>query len=286
MSWELEQSTTLIPKGDGSDYEVTPGSIYPAGYIGSKYSIRRVEGKISLSLKSYSGNHVESSTLPKNLLKTIREIKGEHSGTIRIRWNGDTILAPQYGNPPLYIGKMRYGEGAGLNFPGLELDRHKSGTLSVYAGPQSALDVGEKWSVPGCKGNIRPKLTRRHRGGRTNTITEHPQLVDYVVHNILWEGKRLYVNNFGHVITPVNIHLLRSKGVDLAKSVGEFDEQGLFNSARFTYERAERTNKSLGRPWVMAVIGHVDDFDDQGPHPDLSTGTSLPLNDDEAWEGQ
>ena len=72
--------------------------------------------------------------------------------------------------------------------------------------------------------------------------------------------------------------------MDLAKSVEEFNEQGLFNSARFTYERAERTNKSLGRPWVMSVIGHIDDFDDQGPHPDPSTG--VPLDDDEDWGGQ
>ncbi len=282
MSWELEQSPTLIPEGNGSDQEVAPGSTYPCGYIGSKFSLRRVAGRISLSLKSYSGNHVESKSLPKNLLKSIHEIKGEHSGTIRIRWNGDTILAPQNGKQPLYIGKMRYSEGAGLIFPGLDLDRYKSGPLSVYTGPHSALDVGERWSVPGYKGNIRPKLTRRHVRGRTNTITKHPDLVDYVVHNVQWEGKRLYINNFGHIITPVNIHLLRSKGVDLAKVLEEFDEQGLYNSVRFTYERAERTNKSLGRPWVMAVIGHVNDFDDQGPHPDTSMGHSL--NDDEAGE--
>ena len=174
---------------------------------------------------------------------------------------------------------MRYAEGAGQIFPGLDLDRHKSGILTVYAGPQSALDIGERWSVPAYKGNIRPRLTRRNSGGRTNTITKHPTLVDYVVHNVQWEGKRMYVNNFGHVITPVNIHLLRSKGVDLTRVLAEFDEQGLYNSARFTYERAERTNKSLGRPWVMAAIGHIDDFDEPGPHPDASMGHALDDDD-------
>ena len=67
--------------------------------------------------------------------------------------------------------------------------------------------------------------------------------------------------------------------MDLARVLAEFDEQGLYNSARFTYERAERTNKSLGRPWVMAVIGHIDDFDEPGPHPDASMGHALDDDD-------
>ncbi len=287
MSWVLDAVPTVLPRGSDSEYEVKPGWSYPAGYVGSKYSLRRVQGRISLSLKSYSGNYVESDELPKNLLSTIHDLKGKYSGSLRIRWNGDTILAPQNGEPPIYIGKMRYENGAGSAFPGLDLDCPKTGTLSVYAGPQSHLDVGEIWSVP-AYGHIRPKLTRRFRyegeRERINSATKHPELIDYVVHNIQWEGKRMYITNFGHIVSPVSVHLLRDKGVDLEETVNGFVEQGLFNAARFTFDRAERTYNRFGRPWVMATIGHVNDYDDTGPQPDLSTGPEYNLSDENVKE--
>ena len=283
----LDAVPTVLPRGSDSEYEVKPGWSYPAGYVGSKYSLRRVQGKISLSLKSYSGNYVESDDLPKNLLSTIHDLKGKYSGSLRIRWNGDTILAPQNGEPPIYIGKMRYENGAGSAFPGLDLDCPKTGTLSVYAGPQSHLDVGEIWSVP-AYGHIRPKLTRRFRyegeRERINSATKHPELIDYVVHNIQWEGKRMYVTNFGHIVSPVSVHLLRDKGVDLEETVNGFVEQGLFNAARFTFDRAERTYNRFGRPWVMATIGHVNDYDETGPQPDLSTGPEYDMSDENVKE--
>ena len=287
MSWTLDAIPTVLPRGIDSEYEVKPGWSYPAGYVGSKYSLRRVQGRVSLSLKSYSGNYVESDELPKNLLSTIHDLKGKYSGSLRIRWNGDTILAPQNGEPPIYIGKMRYENGAGSAFPGLDLDCPKTGTLSVYAGPQSHLDVGEIWSVP-AYGHIRPKLTRRFRyegeRERINSATKHPELIDYVVHNIQWEGKRMYITNFGHIVSPVSVHLLRDKGVDLEETVNGFVEQGLFNAARFTFDRAERTYNRFGRPWVMATIGHVNDYDDTGPQPDLSTGPEYNLSDENVKE--
>jgi hypothetical protein len=278
----------VLPGGSDSGH-VKPGESYPAGYVGSKYSLRRVQGKVSLSLKSYSGNYVESDELPKNLLSTIRDLKGKYSGSLRIRWNGDTILAPQNGEPPIYIGKMRYENGAGSAFPGLDLDCPKTGTLSVYAGPQSPLDVGEIWSVPAI-GHIRPNLTRRRRSRsegerrRVNTATKHPELIDYVIHNIQWEGKRMYITNFGHIVSPVSVHLLRNKGVDLEETVNDFVEQDLFNAARFTFDRAERTYNRFGRPWVMATIGHVNDYDETGPQPDLSTGPEYYLSDENVKE--
>ena len=287
MSWILDAVPTVLPRGSDSEYEVKPGWSYPAGYVGSKYSLRRVQGRVSLSLKSYSGNYVESDELPKNLLSTIHDLKGKYSGSLRIRWNGDTILAPQNGEPPIYIGKMRYENGAGSVFPGLDLDCPKTGTLSVYAGPQSHLDVGEIWSVP-AYGHIRPKLTRRFRyegeRERINSATKHPELIDYVVHNIQWEGKRMYVTNFGHIVSPVSVHLLRDKGVDLEETVNGFVEQGLFNAARFTFDRAERTYNRFGRPWVMATIGHVNDYDEDGPQPDLSTGPEYDMSDENVKE--
>jgi len=287
LAWILEPIPTTIPKKDNSEYTIKPGWSYPAGYTGTKYSIRRIQGRIRLSLKSYSGNYVEAEELPKNLLSTIHDLKGNYAGSLRIRWNGDTILAPQNGEPPIYIGKMRYEKGAGSIFPGLDLDRQKTGILSVYSGPQSHLDVGEIWSVP-AYGHIRPKLTRRFKyegeRERINTSTKHSELVDYVVHNIQWEGKRMYITNFGHIVTPVSMHLLRDKGVDLEGAVNEFVEQGLFNAARFTFDRVERTHKRFGRPWVMATIGHIDDFDDEGPQPDLSTGPEYDLSDENVKE--
>ena len=287
MSWILDAVPTVLPRDSDSEYEVKPGWSYPAGYVGSKYSLRRVQGRVSLSLKSYSGNYVESEDLPKNLLSTIHDLKGKYSGSMRIRWNGDTILAPQNGEPPIYIGKMRYENGAGSAFPGLDLDRHKTGTLSVYPGPQSHLDVGEIWSVP-AYGHIRPKLTRRFRyegeRERINSATKHPELIDYVVHNIQWEGKRMYITNFGHIVSPVSVHLLRDKGVDLEETVNDFVEQGLFNAARFTFDRAERTYNRFGRPWIMATIGHVNDYDETGPQPDLSTGPEYDMGDENVKE--
>lgn len=287
MSWELVPEPTVLPRDSGSEYAVEPGLSYPAGYVGSKYSLRRVGGRLSLSLKSYSGNYVESEGLPEGLLSAIREFKGKYTGSMRIRWNGDTILAPQNGEPPIYIGKMRYRNGAGSTFTGLDLDRPKTGTLSVYAGPQSHLDVGEVWSVP-AYGHIRPRLTRRFRyegeRERINTATTHSDLIDFVIHNIQWGGKRMYITNFGHIVTPVSIHLLRDKGVDLEEAITDFVDHGLFNAARFTYDRVERTYNRFGRPWVMATIGHVKDYDDTGPQPDLSTGPEYDLSDENVKE--
>ena len=95
LSWTLENLPSELPRGGERLYTVNPGEVYPAGYIGSKYSLRKIKGKYSLSLKSYSGNHVEAKKLPKNLLSTLSTLTGNYSGTIRIRWNGDTLLAPQ-----------------------------------------------------------------------------------------------------------------------------------------------------------------------------------------------
>ena len=65
LSWTLENLPSELPMGGERSYTVNPGEVYPAGYIGSKYSLRKIKGKYSLSLKSYSGNHVEA----KNYLK-------------------------------------------------------------------------------------------------------------------------------------------------------------------------------------------------------------------------
>jgi len=279
--WTLEEVSTTIPRGDGREFTVNPGIGYPAGYVGSKYAVRRVGNRYTFSLKSYAGNYVEANQMPRNLISCIRKYKPTFSGTLRIRWNGDTILAPQNGEPPIYLGKMRYDEGAESIFPGLNLCEKRDG-MHIYAGPQSHLDVGEIWSIP-AYGHIRPKMTRRFRyegqRERINTQTEHIDLTTYVINNIQWEGKRLYFNNFGQIITPVHYHLLRNNDIELESTVREFTNTGLYNAARFVTDRAKRTTTRFGRPWVMLVIGHVDDFD-IGPEPDLSTGPEYDLSDE------
>ena len=283
LSWTLENSSSELTMGNGKSYTINPGDGYPAGYIGTKYSLRKIKGRYSLSLKSYSGNYVEAEKLPKNLLSTLSSLKGNYSGTIRIRWNGDTLLSPENGEPAIYIGKMKYSENAGKIFPGLDLDRRKDSLISLYSGPQSHLDVGEIWSVP-AHGHIRPKLTRRIKfegeKSRINTITEHHDLINFIIHNIQWEGKRIYITNFGNIISPVSIHLLRDKGIDLEKEITNLDSEGLFNAARFTLDRAKRTFHRFGRPWVMANIGNIEDYDGNGPQPDLSTGPEYFLSDE------
>ena len=287
MLWDLQAVPTTLSAGDGSDFEIKPGDGYPGGYVGSKYTVRRLPERYSLSLRSYSGNVVDATEMPRGLIPAIREFCPTFTGTLRIRWNGDTVLAPRDGNPPLYLGKMRYSEGAASIFPGLDLDRPKEGVLSVYTGPQSHLDVGEIWSVP-AYGHIRPRLTRRFRyegdRERINSGTVHHELIDFVVHNIQWEGKRMYFTNFGRIVTPVSVHLLRDKGVDLQEAISGFVDEGLFNAARFAYNRAERTYNRFGRPWVMATVGHVEDYDQTGPQPDLSTGPEYYLSDEEVKE--
>ena len=292
LSWTLENLPSELPMGGERLYTVNPGEVYPAGYIGSKYSLRKIKGKYSLSLKSYSGNHVEAKKLPKNLLSTLSTLTGNYSGTIRIRWNGDTLLAPQKKNDPtIYIGKMRYSEDSGKIFPGLDLDRKKDLSMSIYTGPQSSDDIGEKWSVS-APGWIRPKLTRRKKSNgkvhRTNTITGHPELINFIIHNTQGSGgKRFYVTNFGNIITYVDNNLLRGKGIDLSQEVEKMNNEGLFNASRFTFEKAkrqwDRTVKLYPKPetGAMVNIGNIEDFDSGiGPQPDLSTSREHSLNDD------
>ena len=139
MTWILEDKPSkILVKGELLSF--VPGDGYPGGYSGSKYSLRRVGNKYVFSLKSYSGNFVEAKQLPKGLIPAINLHKSGFSGSLRIRWNGDTVLAPQNGEPPIYIGKMTYGDGAGKIFHGLDLNQDSS-VFSIYAGPQSALDV-------------------------------------------------------------------------------------------------------------------------------------------------
>jgi hypothetical protein len=282
--WTLEEIETQISRGDGREFIVKPGSGYPAGYVGTKYSIRRVPlergTRYSFSLKSYAGNFVEATALPRNLMATIHKYQPGFLGTLRIRWNGDTILAPRGGEPPVYLGKMTYGEGAESLFPGLNL-KQSSGQMCLYAGPQSALDIGEPWSVP-ARGHIRPKLTRRFRVDgyreRINTQTEHLRLTDYTIQNLEWNGKRFYVTNFGQVVSPITITHMRLNRLDLKQEVEKLVEQGLDTAVRFAVGRIERTHASYGRPWVMFYVGHIDDF--VGPHPDLSTGPEYDLSDE------
>mgnify|MGYP000035110736 FL=1 len=125
MSWVLEDKPTNIMIR-GAEVLFNPGDGYPGGYSGSKYSLRRIGNRYFFSLKSYSGNFVEAKELPKGLIRAINMYKSGFSGSLRIRWNGDTILAPQNGEPPLYIGKMIYGENAGKLFEGLDLNQSTS----------------------------------------------------------------------------------------------------------------------------------------------------------------
>lgn len=280
MTWTLEDKPTeILVKGELLSFK--PGDGYPGGYSGSKYSIRRVGNKYAFSVKSYSGNFVEAKQLPKGLIPAINLHKSGFSGSIRIRWNGDTILAPQKGEPPIYIGKMSYGEGAGKIFQGLDLNQSSS-NFSIFAGPQSAMDIGEPWSVP-ARGHIRPKLTRRFRVDgnreRINTATEHLDLTDLVINRLDgWDGKRLYFTNFGQIVSPVTITQFKMNNMDLKDEVEKLRNQNLDNAVRFSVDRIERTFRSYGRPWVMMLVGNVSDF--TGPEPDLIDGPEYDLSDE------
>ena len=286
LSWTLEPIATELPLDENNSITIHPGDDYPPGYTGSKFTIRRIQNKYQLSVKSYTGNYVDAKTLPKNLLSTIIRLKGNYSGSLRIRWNGDTILAPQNSGAEMYIGKMTYGDDAGKLFPGLDLDKEKHGRMAVYTGPQSGLDVGEKWSVPAFKSGDRPKLIRRvlRTKDRIKTITEHFKLTDFIVKQLNPAGKRLYVTNFGHIVTPVHNVELRANHIDLLQTIENFNSDGLYNASRFTYQKAERSFKESGTPWVMALIGHIDDFDGFGPQFDLSTIPDNRLNEDDDLE--
>ena len=279
MSWSLlDKPTTMNLRGN--EIQVAPGQGYPAGYTGSKYTIRRIGNRYALSLKSYSGNYIEAKRLPSGLLEALRKYQPGFSGTLRIRWNGDTMLAPRNGEPSVYLGKMTYGDGAEFLFPGLNL-KQTSPQMCVYAGPQSALDIGEPWSVP-ARGHIRPKLTRRFRVNgvreRINTITEHLKLTDYTIQNLEWDGKRFYITNFGQIVSPITITHLRLNRLDLKDEIEKLAKEELDTAVRFAMGRIERTHTSYGRPWVMFYVGHVDDF--TGPQPDLSTGPEYDLSDE------
>jgi len=286
MSWALLDEKTELNLG-GRSVTIKPGTGYPAGYTGSKYSIRRVGNRYHFSVKSYSGNFVESTRLPKGILKAITKYKPGFSGTMRIRWNGDTILAPRNDEPPLFIGKMSYGDGAEGLFPGLNL-KQETGQMCLYAGPQSALDIGEPWSVPSRRGGIRPRLTRRFRVDgmreRINTETEHLELTRFAIHDLdSWDGKRFYFTNFGQVVTPVTLSHLRLNSLDLGTEIETLANQKLDTAVRFSMNRIERTHKSYGRPWVMFVVGNVNEFG--GPQPDLATGAEYDMSDEYAKLG-
>ena len=126
--------------------------------------------------------------------------------------------------------------------------------MEIYSGPQSALDIGEPWSVP-ARGHIRPKLTRRFKVDgyreRINTSTEHTELIDYTIRNLEWGGKRFYVTNFGQIVTPVTVTHLRLNNLDLKQEVENLAQKGLDTAVRFSMNRIERTHRSYGRPWVM-----------------------------------
>ena len=287
MVWTLLDESTELNLG-GSSVVINPGTSYPAGYTGSKYSIRRVGKRYHFSVKSYSGNFVEATNLPKGIMKAITKYKPGFSGTMRIRWNGDTILAPINLEPPLFIGKMSYGDGAETLFPGLNL-KQETEKMCLYAGPQSALDIGEPWSVPSRQGHIRPRLTRRFRvegmRERINTETEHLELTNFAINDLdSWDGKRLYFTNFGQVVTPVTLSHLRLNSLDLGQEIKTLASQKLDTAVRFSMDRIERTHKSYGRPWVMFVVGNVDCFG--GPQPDLSSGPEYDLSDENAKRGK
>ena len=72
--------------------------------------------------------------------------------------------------------------------------------------------------------------------------------------------------------------------IDLLQTVENFNSDGLYNASRFTYQKAERSFKESGTPWVMALIGHIDDFDGFGPQFDLSTTPVNRLNEDDDLE--
>ena len=287
MSWELlDEPCSLLVAGE--EVQLNPGSGYPAGYTGSKYSIRRLGNRYHFSIKSYSGNYVEASKLPKGILKAITKYKPGFSGTMRIRWNGDTILAPRNDEPPLYIGKMIYHDGGEKLFPGLNLKQDVD-KMCLYAGPQSAMDIGEPWSVPTRKGKIRPRLTRRFRVDgkreRINTLTEHIDLTGFAVYDLdAFEGKRFYFTNFGQIVTPITLTHFRLNGIDLGDEIQKLASENLDAAVRFSMNRIERTNKSLGRPWAMFVIGNVDAYG--GPQPDLSGGAEYDLSDENARKGE
>jgi hypothetical protein len=111
------------------------------------------------------------------------------------------------------------------------------------------MDIGEKWSVS-APGWIRPKLTRRKKSNgkvhRTNTITEHPELINFIIHNTQGSsGKRFYVTNFGNIITYVDNNLLRGKGIDLSQEVEKMNNEGLFNASRFTLRKRKGNGTEL-----------------------------------------
>ena len=285
MRWVLKDNPTEITM-NGVVQQINPGDGYPGGYTGSKYSIRRKGNRYSFSLKSYSGNFVQSKQLPEGILRAINSYKPGFSGSMRIRWNGDTILASQNNEPALYIGKMTYQEGSGLLFPGLDL-KQDSSKMGIYSGPQSAYDIGEPWSVPAL-GHIRPKLTRRFKVDgfreRINTRTTHTELIDYTIYNLEPNGKRFYITNFGQVVTPITIGHIQRNNLDLKQEVENLAKKGLDTAVRFCMNRIERTHRSYGKPWVMFCIGNVDRF--IGPQPDLSSGPEYDLSDEGVKRGE
>lgn len=260
--WKLVESATTINQENGSNITLRPGDYYPF-FAGSKFSLTSQ----AFFMKSY-GVPVKAATIPNGLQSARAKYAGRQTGSVRIRWNGDTIAKVADGI--VYLGKM-----VGVEneiFPGVILNRtFEDSSHRLWAGPQSHLDIGERWVVPL---NERPKLVRKGRDRSRHYSTEgHPKTVQRRI-DYTWKGGRVYFTFNGYVVAPIGYPALGNR-VDVLGDLASLNEKYPV-SANMVQARLKRSSPPIP-PYPMVVLGKLSDdsgnweaIDERGPQPDLS----------------
>jgi hypothetical protein len=270
--WHLVEEKSIFPAASGEHTEYLPGSSYPF-FAGSKFTLTTN----GFFMKSY-GVPIKSDSIPNGIQAARQLYAGRPTGSIRIRWNGDTLAQVQ--GQTIYLGKM-VGLGQEI-FPGTKMNRSlENPSNRLWGGPQSPMDIGERWIVP-LSVNERPHLIRKSGGKdglRNRTLTKHPKITQKRI-DYNWKGGRVYFTFNGHVVAPIDYYHIGSR-CDVMGDLTELNNTAP-TSAKLVNERLSRARPPAPPfPWI--VIGKICGKDgdwgymgETGPQPDLSG----PLFDD------
>jgi len=262
--WKLVETATSINQGTGASETLQPGDYYPF-FAGSKFSLTSQ----AFFMKSY-GVQIKASTIPNGLQSARAKYAGRQTGSVRIRWNGDTLA--KIADGIVYLGKM-----VGVEneiFQGVILNRtFEDSSHRLWAGPQSHLDIGERWVVP-LSVNERPKLVRKGRDRSRHYSTEgHPEITQRRI-EYSWRGGRVYLTFNGYVVAPIEYPLLGNR-VDVLGDLSSLNQKYPV-SANMVQARLKRSS-THEPPYPMVVLGKIADdsgnwmsIDESGPQPDLS----------------
>jgi hypothetical protein len=269
---QLNRNPTTVSPDEDLVVSIESGKPWPGVYRGSKYSLRRDGGGVSLYL---SHRRIElEGAVPDGLLDALLAVgksDGAGLGSVRVTANRDVLTKVQADNYPavdealvdegwipVYVGKLS----GVIAFPNVE-NNPAAGALDppcVWEG--LPFNHGESWTMPARGGpEWRIKLSQSYKFPSANDHTD----LTRTFRSFRPSGGRFRINEHGHIWIELPNQKVQ-KSAQLADKVESWYEtakdRGRNQILQLIHRRLEATgggDPSSGR--LPIYLGHISDYD-------------------------